>query len=115
MMVPGCGFFDEKNSDAKRTEGRAYTSFTANGWIALSQSLFQQKKFLESIAAAQTAIYLKQDAPEAYNNIGAAYAALHLWDPAIQAAQQALSLKPDFTLAQNNLAWAREQKRLGVH
>ena len=46
--------------------------------------------------------------------MGAAYAALHMWDAAIQADLQALRLRPDFALARNNLAWAMEQKRIGT-
>jgi tetratricopeptide (TPR) repeat protein len=72
--------------------------------------LYQEGKYLESVGAAQTAIYLRPDFAEAYNNIGAAYAALHLWDPAIQADQQAVRLNPSLQLARNNLAWALTQK-----
>jgi tetratricopeptide (TPR) repeat protein len=90
------------------------TSLTAEQWLDLSRSHFQERRYVESVGAAQTAVYLKSDYAEAYNNIGAAYAALKIWDAAIQADQQALRLKPDFQLARNNLIWALEQKRLGI-
>ena len=87
---------------------------TAEQWLNLSVSYYKQQKYLESIAAAQTAAYLRPDYPEAYNNIGAAYGALHMWDPAIQADLLALRYRPDFPLARNNLTWAMEQKRRGA-
>jgi tetratricopeptide (TPR) repeat protein len=84
---------------------QGFASMTADQWVDLSSQYHKQGKYLEAIGAAQSALYLKPDYPEAYNNIGAAYASLGMWEPAIQAAQQALRLKPDFQLAKNNLAW----------
>jgi len=114
-----CGFFSNpKNEpsakDVRPADGQDFTSLTPEQWVNLSLTYYQQHKYLESIAAAQTAAYLRPDYPEAYNNVGAAYAQLHLWDAAIQADRQALRYRPDFALARNNLAWALEQKRLGV-
>ena len=87
---------------------------TPEQWLELSLTYYQQGRFMESVAAAQTAVYLRPGYAEAYNNVGAAYAALHLWDAAIRADSEALRLKPDFPLARNNLAWAMEQKRRGA-
>ena len=67
---------------------------------------------MESIGAAYTALSLKPQYAEAYNNIGAAYAALRLWDQAILADQMAVHLDPSLQLARNNLAWAQSQKTL---
>jgi tetratricopeptide (TPR) repeat protein len=89
-----------------------YPTLTADQWLSRSQTLFQEGKYVESVGAAQTALYLKPDFAEAYNNIGAAYAALHMWDAAVQADQQALRLNPNMQLARNNLAWALTQKSL---
>ena len=91
------------------------STMTAEQWLNLSLYAYQHGRYLESIAAAQTALKLKPDYADAYNNIAAAYSALHLWDLAIAAAQEALRLKPDFPLARNNLNWALEQKRLAAH
>jgi tetratricopeptide (TPR) repeat protein len=122
--LTGCSFFSEENSDAAKAGPAALTpasaaapatdfaALSADLWIDLSSKYHQEGRYLESIGAAQSALYLRPDYPEAYNNIGAAYASLQMWDPAIQAAQQALRLRPDFPLARNNLAWALEQKRL---
>jgi len=128
LVCSSCGSHGDKISDqanaAKSASPAAaiqpapnqqnFPSLTADQWINLSQSYFREGKYLESIAAAQTALYLKPDLAEAYNNIGAAYAALRLWDPAIQADQSALRLKPDFVLARNNLAWSLSQKQAGI-
>jgi len=86
---------------------------TAEQLLNLSLSLYQARKFPESIAAAQSALLVDPDFAEAYNNIAAAHSELHQWDEAIKAAEQALRLRPDFALARNNLNWALEQKRLG--
>ena len=99
---------------ASATPQPAFSTLTADAWLGLSLSYYQQQRYMESIGAAQTAVNLRPGFAEAYTNIGAAYSALHLWDLAIQSAQQALTLKPEVTLAKNNLAWALEQKRLGV-
>lgn len=87
-------------------------SRTPEDWLQLSLDDYRAQRYLESIGAAQTAIYLRPGYAEAYNNVGAAYAALHLWGPAIQADRQALRLKPDYQLAKNNLAWALAQKHI---
>jgi len=119
-----CGFFSDEpgTQPSKRAAPQApspgvqnYPAFNAGQWLNLSRSLYQEGKFLESIGAAQTALRAKPDYAEAYNNIGAAYAALRLWDPAIQADQQALQLEPAMQLARNNLAWAVRQKALEQH
>jgi len=114
-----CGFFRDSNNEpvaktALPAEERNFSSLTPEQWLGLSLTYYRQNKFLESVAAAQTAAYLRPGYAEAWNNVGAAYGALHIWDPAIQADMQALRLRPDFPLARNNLAWATEQKRLGV-
>jgi hypothetical protein len=58
------------------------------------------------------ALILNPDSADAYNNLGASYAALGLRDPAIDNALHALRIRPDYALAQSNLAWALNQKRL---
>jgi tetratricopeptide (TPR) repeat protein len=118
----GCGFFSEPSIDQAASKrlppagGAAtvvnYPAFNASQWLNLSRNLYQDKKYLESIGAATTALRLKPDYAEAYNNIGAAYAALRLWDAAILADQQAIQLEPGMQLARNNLAWALAQKTL---
>jgi len=69
-------------------------------------------QYLKSIEDARTALRIRPDYAEAYNNISASYASMGKWDEAISAAQTAVRLKPDLQLAKNNLAWAQSQKKL---
>ncbi len=89
---------------------RAAAQAALNRSFALCQA--QQSK--ECIAAAQEALRLDPNYPEAYNNLAAAYEALGMWDEAIQAATEAIRLKPDFQLAKNNLAWSLSQKKINA-
>jgi len=79
---------------------------TPESLLNLSLADFQAGRFSECISAAQGALKLRPNFAEAYNNIGACYAALNIPEEAIRADQEALRLKPDFVLARNNLAWA---------
>ena len=117
-----CGFFNDPKEPSNAGQNPKPAGLPANPgaltaaeWLNLSLVYYRQSKFIESAFAAQTAINLKPDSVEAWNNIGAAYSGLHLWDQAIQAEQNALRIKPDYQLARNNLAWAVDQKRQGVH
>jgi dolichol-phosphate mannosyltransferase len=123
LALTACGFFSNNlSTQAASKSGSAqaqasaatpnYSTLTATQWLNLSRAYYLDGKYLEAIGAAQTALHLKPDFAEAYNNIGAAYAAMRLWDPAIQADQQAVQLQPTMQLARNNLAWALTQKTL---
>lgn len=83
---------------------------TADGWLDLSLRLYNEGDFPGSLDAAERALALRPDSPEAYNNIAAAHSALGQWALAIDAARRALALRPDFPLARNNLAWALSQQ-----
>jgi protein O-mannosyl-transferase len=85
-------------------------SQSSDYWLNVSLSEYQKKNFQASIDAAHRTLQFNPTSELAYNNLGAAYAALAQWDLAIQNDQQALRLKPDFQLAKNNLAWALSQK-----
>ncbi len=85
---------------------------SANNYLELSLAYHQAKRYRDCIRAAQEALRIKPDFPEAYNNIAAAYEDLHEWEAAIAAAREAVRLRPDFQLAKNNLAYSEEQKRL---
>jgi dolichol-phosphate mannosyltransferase len=130
LVLTACGFFGNElkeqassksptaqvSTSAQVSSGSPdYSALTATQWLNLSRTLYQQGKYLETIGAAQTALRLKPDFAEAYNNIGAAYAALRVWDAAIQADQLAVQLDPGMQLARNNLAWAIAQKNLEKH
>lgn len=84
---------------------------TPENFLNTSLRLNQAGRYRESIVAARSALRLKPDYAEAWNNIAAGYASLGQWDEAIHAAQEAIRLKPDFQLAKNNLAWAASEKQ----
>jgi tetratricopeptide (TPR) repeat protein len=85
---------------------------TADNYVNLSLAYHQAKRFRDCIHAAQEALKLRPNYPEAYNNIAAANEDLHDWDAAIAAAREAVRLRPDFQLAKNNLAYSEAQKKL---
>jgi tetratricopeptide (TPR) repeat protein len=82
---------------------------TPEGYITRSVFFFRQGRYEESLKAAQTALRLRPNYAEAWNNIAAADNAMLRWADGIQAAEQAIRLSPDFQLAKNNLAWAQSQ------
>jgi tetratricopeptide (TPR) repeat protein len=69
---------------------------------------YQAGRYPQCIAMAQAALKLKPDFAQVYNNMGAAYIKLLLYNEAVDALKQALKLKPGFTLAQNNLLLVSE-------
>jgi protein O-mannosyl-transferase len=105
-----------KNDQASPTAATQYLqSRTPEQWLELSLMYYDARQYEKAVAAAQSAIFLRPAYAEAYNNVGAAYAALQSWDLAIEADRQAIQLKPDYQLARGNLAWALDQQRLHSH
>ena len=80
----------------------------AGKYLDLSLSYYQKKNYAGCIRAAEKALKIKPDYPEALNNIGSAYIGLHQYSKAVEPLQKAISLKPDFQLAINNLQLARQ-------
>jgi tetratricopeptide (TPR) repeat protein len=83
---------------------------TADEWISASLYQYQGGNYEKSIASATRALQSNPHSAIAYNNIGSAYAALKVWDLAIENERMALRLQPDFTLAKNNLALCMDEK-----
>ena len=77
-------------------------------YLDLSLQKYNEGNFEESLAAAQSALSLKPDYAEAFNNVCSACNKLGRYQEAIQACGEALRIKPDFDLARNNLQWARD-------
>ena len=75
----------------------------ASYWIEVSLHLYQERNYEGCLDAARRALVLEPNSPLAWNNIGAADAAMAQWGSAIDAEKQALRLKPDFVIARNNL------------
>jgi tetratricopeptide (TPR) repeat protein len=78
----------------------------------INASLFQYRSgnYAACIASAKQALALNPKSALAYNNIGAAYAAMRQWDLAIQNEQAALRIDSGLEIAKNNLAlYVREK------
>jgi tetratricopeptide (TPR) repeat protein len=84
---------------------------TPESYVAASLEYYRQERYGETIAACQTALQLKPDYAEAWNNICAANNKLGRYQEAAAACEQALRYKPDFELARNNLQYAKQQGR----
>jgi len=84
------------------------TKATPESYLALSLRRYQEGHYDEALAAAQSALALRRDYAEAWNNICAANNKLGRYETAQEACAEALRLKPDFELARNNLQYARE-------
>jgi len=78
--------------------------------MEMSLAHFRAGRYMDCVRAAEKALQLRPNYPEAYNNISAGYNALKMWDQGIAAAKEAVRLKPDWELARNNLAHAMQQK-----
>ena len=79
--------------------------------LTLSVRFYQEKRYVEAIAAAKTIVAQNPNSAEAYNNLGVSYAGLQQWDEAIKNLQEAIRLRPDFQLARNSLAWILQEKQ----
>jgi Flp pilus assembly protein TadD len=97
-----------------QTNGKAVNepaTQTPESYLELSLQLYNEGRFIDSIAASRHALDLRPGYAEAWNNIGAAYNKLGRYKEAVAACEQALRFKPDFDLARNNLQYAREKLR----
>lgn len=76
----------------------------------LGVSNYSLGKFKNAIDALKTAIKLRPEYAEAYNNMGLTYAAIKEINKAIYCYQKALKIRPDYTSAYNNLGNAYQLK-----
>jgi tetratricopeptide (TPR) repeat protein len=84
---------------------------TAESYLDISLQRYHEERYVEAIAACRTALELRPNYAEAWNNIGAAYNKLGRYEEAAAACEQALRYKPDFELARNNLQYARRMAK----
>lgn len=87
----------------------------ADDWINASLYQYRSGNYAASILDANLALKLNPRSELAYNNLGAAYAALGQWDQAIQNEQKALRIRPDLTIARNNLLLYTGLKQQNAH
>jgi tetratricopeptide (TPR) repeat protein len=79
------------------------TGNTVSYWVDASLYQYRSGNYAACIADARKALDINPNTAPAYNNIGAAYAALQQWDLAIQNEREALRIDPSFSVAKNNL------------
>lgn len=83
----------------------------ATKYLDLSLGYYQKGDYTGCIRAAEKALQIQPNYPEALNNIGSAYIGLQQYDKAIVALQKAIQLKPGYQLAINNLVVAEQAQK----
>jgi tetratricopeptide (TPR) repeat protein len=83
---------------------------SAENYLSLSLTYYNQKKYMDCIEACRKALALKPDYDLAYNNICAAYNQLGDWENAIVEGEKGLKINPDNALLKGNLAEAYRRK-----
>ena len=77
----------------------------------LGNSYTQTKRFHEAISTFEQALALKED-PEAYNNLGSCYYAMHEYGRAADFFQKASDLSPDNEIYKTNVQIARSNEKV---
>ena len=85
---------------------------TLQFFLNLSAEDYRGGKFPECIEDAGKAIALDAKSSEAYNNRGACYGSLGMFDEEIASEQESVRLNPGNQLAKNNLDWALQRKKI---
>lgn len=80
--------------------------------LNLSSEYYRTNKLAECVDAAGQATRLDPHNSNAFNNLGVCYAAVGLFDRAIQVEQEAVRLDSENQLAKNNLAYSLQQKKI---
>ncbi len=111
LLIPAFGQFRRDQMLPSRNNATMVRAILETQLLGLSLQLYKLGSYRESIGIAQELLQRKPDSAEAYNNIGAAYAGLGLWDEAIRAETKALQIDPALELARNNLAWAQAARK----
>jgi tetratricopeptide (TPR) repeat protein len=103
---------DPNNLENNKIPGKArYNGSTPETMLNISKNFCEAHNFEVCLAAAKQVLDVKPNWAPAYNNIGAAYVGLQMYDEAIQAFTQALQLKPDYKDVKDNLQYAQDMKR----
>lgn len=88
---------------AKEIHNEAY-------YTNLSYRYYEIADYRKSIQNAKEVLKKDPKSVVAFNNIGAAYNSMLIWDSAIVYCDKALIINPAFELAKNNKAWAVENR-----
>jgi tetratricopeptide (TPR) repeat protein len=112
VFTPDSARDSSTNTDIQNAEQLVAAHPSAANYLSLSFAYYQGNRYQDCIAASRSAIGLRPDYAEAYNNIAVGYQGLARWDSAIMASNEAVRLSPGYQLAQNNLTWEISQKKL---
>ncbi len=98
-----------KSSSSKGTS--VEKPVTAEDYLNLSLTLYNDGKFEDCIEACKSALKLNPNYADAYSNMGAAHNMLKQWGEGIDACEKALKIDPNHKLAKGNLNWALRKKQ----
>lgn len=101
-----------KGDNTQILRSKAEQEPSAENFLNLSLTLYNNGDYLGCIEACKKAIAIKPDYADAYNNICSAYNQLKKWDDAIAACNKAIAINNNHALAQNNLKWAILNKEM---
>ncbi len=93
-----------------QVEKAAIQQPTADNYLNLSVQYYNTQRYDDSIRAAQEALRIDPNLPEAYSNMAAAYHAEGKLDAALAALRQALKLNPGLPSAAHNLQVVTAEK-----
>jgi len=94
------------------THDKAHDRPTAESYLDLSLSYYNNKQYQSCIDACQQALKLKPNYTAAYNNMCSAYSQLGQYGAAETACLEALNIDSSFQLAKNNLMDVRHRRSL---
>ncbi len=97
----------KKSRSITKTTNQQNKQLTADDYVNLSLTYYNQHNYDKCIEACQAAIKLKPNDADAYSNMGAAYNMLKQWQKGVDACTKALQINPNHKLAAGNLNWAK--------
>jgi tetratricopeptide (TPR) repeat protein len=101
-----------KNRDGlAKAETNANEKPSAEKYLDLSLTYYQQGLYEKCIEACKEALKLKPNYADAYSNMCAAHNQLKQWDKAIEMCNKALKIDASHKLAKGNLNWAMDEKK----
>ncbi len=103
-----------RKSETDMQEDEILKAPTAEKYLDLSLTYYNQNEFEKCIIACEKALQIKPNFAEAYNNICSANNILGNYDAAIIAGQKATQMDPNNQLAKNNLTDAFNRKSKGT-
>ncbi len=92
---------NRKTLEQRQVEA-AQSGGSAQSYIDLSLTHFNQGRYKECIDACNQALKMDPNNADAYNNICCSYNQMGMWDEALKAAEMSMKLRPGFDVAERN-------------